>query len=158
MPPLNTPDQRVAPSREAIAAQLDLLVNHRLLRSSKRLTALLNYVVQAALNGSTDSLKERTIGVDVFERDPNYDTSADHIVRTAASELRKRLAVYYGDPANLAEIRIDIPSGAYIPQFTQPDPKQITVQPPKGQPRIRGCSREDNGYWRRCSSSQQSSF
>jgi hypothetical protein len=66
-------------------------------RSSKRSIAFLKYVVTEALNGSADRIKERTIGIEVFGRSSSYDTSLDHIVRTAATELRKRLAIYYGD-------------------------------------------------------------
>jgi hypothetical protein len=114
-------DEGSGPTKEMILGQLDFLVNHASIRSSKRLVAFLQYVVVQTLDGSADRLKERTIGIEVFDRDPDYDTSTDHIVRTAASELRKRLAVYYGDEAHRAELRIEIPSGSYVPQFTIPD-------------------------------------
>jgi hypothetical protein len=45
------------------------------------------------LDGQADQIKERTIGVEVFGRKPSYDTNEDHVVRTAAGELRKRLAI-----------------------------------------------------------------
>ena len=66
-------------------------------RSSKRSIAFLKYVVNEALNGSADQIKERTVGSEVFGRSSSYDTNLDHVVRTAATELRKRLAIYYGD-------------------------------------------------------------
>ena len=80
---------------EMIRAQLELLVRDDVFRSSKRSVAFLKYVVEQTLNGSAEQIKERTIGVEVFGRDPSYDTNLDHIVRTAATELRKRLASYY---------------------------------------------------------------
>jgi hypothetical protein len=107
-------------AKERVEGQLARLVEHSALRSSKRLVSFLKFVVRQSLAGSVDHLKERTIGVEVFDRDPNYDTGNDHIVRTAASELRKRLAVYYRDDAHRDELRIDIPVGSYIPQFTSP--------------------------------------
>lgn len=110
------------PTPEMIHQQLKLLVEHPVLRSSKRLIAFLQYVVSQSLSGTADQLKERTIGVEVFNRDPDYDTSSDHIVRTAASELRKRLGLYYGDESHQSQLRIEIPSGSYIPQFTLPEP------------------------------------
>jgi hypothetical protein len=73
---------------EMIRAQLDLLIRDEVFRSSKRSVAFLKYVVEMTLNGSADQIKERTIGVEVFGRDPSYDTNLDHIVRTAATELR----------------------------------------------------------------------
>jgi hypothetical protein len=107
--------------REMVEQQLALLVGHQSLRSSKRSVSFLDYVVRKTLRGESDQLKERTIGVAVFDRDPDYDTKDDHIVRTAATELRKRLAVYYREDAHRTQLRINIPSGSYVPQFTFPD-------------------------------------
>jgi hypothetical protein len=105
---------------EMIRAQLDLLVRHEIFRSSKRSVAFLKYVVEQTLNGSADQIKERTIGVEVFGRKPSYDTNLDHIVRTAATELRKRLAIYYGDGKHRFELRMGLVPGSYIPRFTLP--------------------------------------
>ena len=55
-------------------------------------------MVELALKGQTENLKERTIGIDVFERNPDYDTNIDHVVRTTAGEIRKRIAQYYHEP------------------------------------------------------------
>jgi hypothetical protein len=105
---------------EMVRAQLDLLVRDDVFRSSKRSVAFLKYVVEQTLNGSADQIKERTIGVEVFGRDPSYDTNLDHIVRTAATELRKRLASYYVDEEHRSELRMDLVPGSYIPRFSLP--------------------------------------
>lgn len=105
---------------EMIRAQLDLLVRDDAFRSSKRSVAFLKYVVEETLNGSAEQIKERTIGVEVFGRDPSYDTNLDHIVRTAATELRKRLASYYVDEKHRHELRMDLVPGSYIPRFSLP--------------------------------------
>jgi hypothetical protein len=105
---------------DMIRAQLDLLVRDEVFRSSKRSVAFLKYVVEQTLNGSADQIKERTIGVEVFSRDPSYDTNLDHIVRTAATELRKRLATYYVDEKHRSELRIGLTPGSYIPRFMLP--------------------------------------
>ena len=105
---------------EMIRAQLDLLVRDEVFRSSKRSVTFLRYVVEQTLNGSADQIKERTIGVEVFGRKPSYDTNLDHIVRTAATELRKRLAIYYGDEKHRFELRMGLIPGSYIPRFTLP--------------------------------------
>jgi hypothetical protein len=103
-----------------IRAQLDLLVRDDVFRASKRSVAFLRYVVEQTLNGSADQIKERTIGVEVFGRKPTYDTNLDHIVRTAATELRKRLAIYYGDERHRSELRMGLVPGSYIPKFSLP--------------------------------------
>jgi hypothetical protein len=105
---------------EMIRAQLDLMVRDEVFRSSKRSVAFLKYVVEQTLNGAADQIKERTIGAEVFGRKPSYDTNLDHIVRTAATELRKRLAIYYGGEKHRSELRIGLVPGSYIPRFTLP--------------------------------------
>jgi hypothetical protein len=105
---------------EMIRAQLDLLVRDEVFRTSKRSVAFLRYVVEQTLSGSANQIKERTIGVEVFGREPSYDTNLDHIVRTAATELRKRLAIYYGDERHRSELRMGLTPGSYIPHFRLP--------------------------------------
>jgi len=121
---------------EMIRAQLDLMVRDDVFRTSKRSVSFLKYVVEQTLNGSADQIKERTIGVEVFGRDPSYDTNADHIVRTAATELRRRLATYYVDEKHSSELRMGLVPGSYIPRFSLPVPAR---QAPSGaQPGLQG--------------------
>jgi len=113
-----SPASDLAP--EKILAQVELMAQDDVFRSSKRSVAFLRYVVSAALTGPADQIKERTIGVEVFGRSSSYDTSLDHIVRTAATELRKRLAIYYGDEKHRSELRISLTPGSYVPRFAHP--------------------------------------
>jgi hypothetical protein len=108
-------------SAEMVRAQLELLVRDEIFRSSKRSVAFLRYIVEQTLNGYADQIKERAIGVEVFGRDPAYETNLDHIVRTAATELRKRLITYYADDRHRAELRVSLVPGSYIPRFTLPE-------------------------------------
>ena len=48
---------------------------------------------------------------------PDYETSSDHVVRSAAAEIRKRLAQYYQDEGIGASLKIELQRGAYLPQF-----------------------------------------
>src|SRR5262245_4692029 len=81
--------------REEILAQLERLLANPLFRNSKRYPTLLRYVVERTLDGHPGELKERTLGVEVFGREPDYDTNLDPVVRITAAEIRKRLAQYY---------------------------------------------------------------
>ena len=103
--------------QDEILAQLDLLLAHPLFSQSKRYPALLRFVVEQTLDGNADQVKERLIGMEVFGRAPGYDANADPVVRVAAGEIRKRLAQYYYDPAHQEEIRIELPTGSYVPVF-----------------------------------------
>jgi hypothetical protein len=59
--------------------------------------------------------------VAVFSRAPEYDTSADPVVRNTASEVRKRIDEYYSELEHQREIRISLPVGSYVPEFRYPD-------------------------------------
>jgi hypothetical protein len=107
--------------RAAIRLQLGRLLDAASFRNSKRFSELLSYLVGRTLDGRSGELKERSIGVDVFGRAPDYDTNADHVVRTAAGELRKRIAQYYLEPNHESEIRIELVPGSYVPHFRQPN-------------------------------------
>jgi hypothetical protein len=74
-------------------------------------------VVSEALAGRAERLKERTLGTEVFGKDPSYDTTEDPIVRVTAGEIRKRIAQYYQESGHEKEIRVLLPAGSYIPQF-----------------------------------------
>ena len=67
--------------------------------------------------GKSDLLKERTLGVEVFDRSPSYDTNADTVVRYTAGEVRKRLLLFYHEDGRDSSIRISLPAGSYIPEF-----------------------------------------
>jgi hypothetical protein len=102
-----------------IKQQLDRILHHPLFHQSKRLPVFLRFVVQESLNRETDEPppKERTIGIEVFGRLPDYDTNLDPVVRVTATELRKKLAQYYYEEGHEDEIRIELPSGSYLPKF-----------------------------------------
>jgi hypothetical protein len=106
--------------RDAVREQLELILKDPLFLNSKRYPNFLRYVVTQTLEGQSDQLKERTLGMEVFGRDPDYDTNLDNVVRSTAGEIRKRLAQYYQAPQHKDEIRIDIASGSYVPRFHMP--------------------------------------
>jgi len=87
-------------------------------KASPRSQHLLQYVVEKALDGDFDLLKERLIGTELFGRRSDYDTGEDAIVRVAASDLRKRLLQFYGSGGASGRVRIDLPPGSYIPAFS----------------------------------------
>ena len=73
-------------SRQGTVEQLARILDSPQFRSSKRCSAFLRYVVEQAAENHFDSLKERTVGIAVFERDPDYDTNQDPVVRGTAGE------------------------------------------------------------------------
>src|SRR5690348_8364873 len=83
--------------RVAIREHLNGILATSLFNTSKRYPAFLNQVVDGALRGGAEIIKERILGIEVFHRNPAYDTSSDPVVRTAACEVRKRLGQYYSE-------------------------------------------------------------
>jgi hypothetical protein len=102
---------------EEIRTQLERVLNSQQFRTSRRCQILLRHVTEQTLAGDTVALKERTLGINVFGRPADYDTSQDPVVRATAAEIRKKLAQYYQEPAHEAEPRIELVSGSYIPEF-----------------------------------------
>ncbi|WP_235011455.1 hypothetical protein [Bryocella elongata] len=86
-------------------------------RNSRRYPALLRFIVEEALAGHGEFLKERLIGVQVFGRPADYDTAADPVVRVTIAEVRKRIAQYYHDDGHDHEMRIELMPGSYEPIF-----------------------------------------
>lgn len=103
--------------RDAVLRELHRVLASSQFCNSKRYPALLKYIVENTLAGKSDLLKERTLGVEVFERPATYDTNADTVVRYTAGEVRKRLLYYYHEEGKDSEIRIFLPAGSYIPEF-----------------------------------------
>jgi hypothetical protein len=107
------------PSAVLVREQLRRLVAHPLFTNSKRYPVLLTYTVEQTLLGNAGDLKERTIGVDAFGREPSYDVNLDPVVRTTAAEVRKRLIQYYYSPDHAGELVIELPLGSYVPSFRE---------------------------------------
>jgi len=107
-------------AKNAINEQLERLLASPYFSHSKRFPNFLRFVVEQTLAGDADDIKERTLGIEIFGKEADYDTAADPIVRVTAAEIRKRVAQYYQEPAHNAELRITLPSGAYVPQFHSP--------------------------------------
>src|SRR5580693_8839210 len=103
--------------RDAILVALDEILSSPHFCNSKRYPALLQYIVEKTLAGESDKLKERTLGVEVFDRQSSYDTNADTVVRYTAGEVRKRLSLYYSELSRKPAIRIALPAGSYVPEF-----------------------------------------
>jgi hypothetical protein len=105
------------PEIQEVREQLGRLLASPHISRSHRCDVLLRYIVEESLLGHTEKLKERIIGIEAFQRDAQYDTAADPIVRVTAGEVRKRLAQYYYDPSHASELHIALPTGCYVPQF-----------------------------------------
>lgn len=101
------------PSDEAVAAQLDRMLQSGEFERSARLQKFLRYVVAESRAGRSEALKEYAIGVEVFGRGPTFDPRLDPIVRVEARRLRGKLKAYYAAAGLADTVRIDMPTGGY---------------------------------------------
>jgi hypothetical protein len=123
--------------RRTVEECLSRILQSPWFQSSKRCQELLRFLVLRSLEGDAAPLKERTIGAELYSRDPAYDTAADAIVRVKANEVRKRLAVYYGQAGQDDPVRIELPVGSYVPVFywtVSGSAEEAPKAPPNGAP------------------------
>ena len=113
---------KIAGSKEEVATlrlHLKEIIEGTAFKGSHRSGQFLQYIVDQAIAGNFESLKERVIGVELFGRSPSYDTGEDAIVRVTASDVRKRLLQHYGKYGAPSAYRISLPLGSYIPEITR---------------------------------------
>src|SRR5690349_9395591 len=87
-PDLQEPPPRLPPDTAGeVMAEMERVLGSSLFRSSRRCQTLLRRITELTLAGDFDSLKERALGIEVFGRPADYDTSQDPVVRTSAAEI-----------------------------------------------------------------------
>jgi TolB-like protein len=120
----------VEPSADEIRRQLDRLVTSGGFANADRMSGFLRYVVERALAGESDQVKEYVIGVAVFGRDEQYDPRLDSIVRVEARRLRTKLDEYYADEGRDDPVVIRIPRGSYSATFERRPPTADSAAAP----------------------------
>jgi len=105
--------------------ELHRVLESRLFANSPKKTRFLDFVAEQTLQGNGDQLNEYLIGVEVYERGVDFDPQKDPIVRVQAYEIRRLLKKYYEEEGKDNLVRMDLPSGHYLPIFArQEDPLQ----------------------------------
>jgi adenylate cyclase len=108
---------QVQPTADEIRAQLDRVLASEGFANADRMSAFLRYVVERALAGESDRIKEYAIGVDVFGRNGSYDPRLDSIVRVEARRLRTKVDEYYASHGARDPVIISLRRGSYVPSF-----------------------------------------
>jgi hypothetical protein len=115
----------LVPFADAIRSHVHEIVTSRSFKGSRRCCQFLEYVVERSLKGEWEQLKERTIGIQLFGRDPSYDKNEDAIVRVTATEVRRRLLRFYAELDYRPSLRVDLAAGSYLVKFWHPEPSPI---------------------------------
>ncbi len=115
----------------AVRQHVETIVASPAFAGRKRTQDFLRLIVGHTLHGEVDSLRERMIGAEMFGRPVSYDTGSDSVVRVRASEVRKKLAQFYDESgARRFPVRIELPSGSYVPRFHFDEPEADPANAP----------------------------
>ena len=121
---------------EAYQAQVRRILQSKAFRTSEVHRNLLTYLSEKSLSGDADSLKEYTVGLDVFQKPDSYDPRQESVVRMHMARLRQKLGEYYRTEGLEDPIIVDLPKGAFKvtfdtrPVVLEPEPPLERVAPP----------------------------
>ena len=134
--PVSRPDELSQELIRLIREHLKAVLASHAFEGSKRAQSFLQLVVEHALAGRIDDLRERMIGVEMFGRPVDYDTANDAVVRVKATEVRKKLAQYYQELKEVPPIRIELLPGSYVPKFHLESPERPSPPAAEANPQI----------------------
>jgi hypothetical protein len=99
--------------------ELHRVLESRHFSSSPKKNRFLEFVSEQTFQGNSEKLNEYLIGAEVYDRGSEFDQQKDPIVRVQAHEIRRLLKKYYDEEGKNNLIRLDLPSGRYVPVFSR---------------------------------------
>jgi hypothetical protein len=111
---------------EANQTQVQRIIQSKAFRTSEVHRNLLHYLAEKSLSGAADTLKEYTVGLDVFAKPASYDPRQESVVRMHAARLRQKLAEYYRTDGVNDPVVVDLPKGGFRVTFEQ---REIASEP-----------------------------
>lgn len=122
------------------SAQVRRILESKAFKTSEVHRNLLNYLAGKSIAGDADSLKEYTVGLDVFSKPSSYDPRQESVVRMHMARLRQKLGEYYRTEGVEDSVIVDVPKGGFKvtfdlkplpPEPEPPPPAAIPLPPPK---------------------------
>lgn len=114
---------------EASSAQIQRILQSKAFRTSEVHRNLLSYLAEKSLSGDADSLKEYTVGLDVFAKPASYDPRQESTVRMHVARLRQKLSDYYRTEGVDDPIVVDLPKGGFRVVFETKQSAAVVVEP-----------------------------
>lgn len=102
---------------ELVKAELELILQSPGFKRSERHSRFLRFVCEETLGGEGAHLNEYLVAHRVFERGADYSPGEDSVVRRQAYSLRQKLQEYYRQEGKNDAVRIELPTGRYVPTF-----------------------------------------
>jgi len=109
-------------------AQVERILQSKVFRTSEVLRHLFGYLAEKSLDGTADSLKEYTIGLDALGKPASFDPRQESVVRMHTARLRQKLAEYYRTDGSDDPIIVDMPKGGFRVTF-EPRPAMAVLAP-----------------------------
>lgn len=110
--------------------ELRRVLESKYFANSPKKTRFLEFVSEQAFLGNGDKLNEYLIGVEVYDRGVDFNAQKDPIVRVQAHEIRRLLNKYYEEDGRSGLIRLDLPSGHYVPVYRRSTSDESAADPP----------------------------
>jgi TolB-like protein len=107
-----------------VVSELTKVLGSAALSKSPLSREFLAYIVTETLAGRAERLSERTVGRRALGRADTFDGRFDSSVRVRATRVRKSLADYYAVEGRADRLRIELPSGSYVPRFVRSAPME----------------------------------
>src|SRR5580692_8263590 len=121
---------------EVNQTQVQRIIQSKAFRTSEVHRNLLHYLAEKSLAGDADSLKEYTVGLDVFAKPSSYDPRQESVVRMHMARLRQKLAEYYRTEGVEDSVIVNLPKGGFKVTFDlkplppEPEPPVPQAPPP----------------------------
>jgi hypothetical protein len=111
---------------------LQRVLDSQILSKAPKRREFLRYICQRAIEGRSEPVHEREIGLNVYHRAADYDPSEDNIVRVEARNLRKQIDQYFRTDGAREPLVLRIPKGSYAPVF---EARRVAAEPAAAAPR-----------------------
>jgi hypothetical protein len=99
-------------------------------RRAPKLQCFLELICDYHFQNRSAEINEFVIATEAFGKSTEFDPGHDSLVRVQAREARRRLREYYQNEGKDSLLVIDIPTGSYVPVFTQVQVQAPAVLPP----------------------------
>ncbi len=122
---------------EVNQTQVQRIIQSKAFRTSEVHRNLLHYLAEKSLSGTADSLKEYTVGLDVFAKPASYDPRQESVVRMHVARLRQKLAEYYRTEGVNDAVIVDRSQGrfqSYLSKRARSRPSRLRSRLPEEAP------------------------
>ncbi|HEX4134059.1 MAG TPA: hypothetical protein VHY84_05505 [Bryobacteraceae bacterium] len=129
-------------------AQIERILQSKVFRTSEVLRHLFGYLADKSLDGTSESLKEYTIGLDALGKPASFDPRQESVVRMHTARLRQKLAEYYRTEGVDDPVIVEMPKGGFKITF-EPRPQAAVAAPLPIPEQPLAVPQESGRQWRR---------